>query len=591
MSRAGPRKKTSLLSEFRTLKEHYYSFRFHYLAGLFFLLITDAGQIIIPRLLGKAVDTLSEGNTADNTVRNLMLLVIALALVVTLGRFVWRNLILGSARKIENTLRLNLYSKLLTLSGSFYSRYRTGDLMSRATRDLQSVRMASGMALAAFVDSMFMILVILVTLFVSYGRLGLLLSAPLPLVIFLVVFLGRFIGPRFVEVQKNFARISEHVQETLSGIRVVKAFVAEKKKLKEFRAVNSAYTQASMHLTRLWGIMFPLMGFATGFYILLLLYFGGREVMNGHMGSGDFVALLFYAGMLLWSAAGLGWFFSMAQRGAASMKRINAVLNEEPDITDLPGAVETAPPGDLEFRRLCYSYKDLPPVLKDVSFTVPRGTSMGILGSTGSGKTTLLKILSRLLDPPPGSVFIGKTDIRSIKRSSLRGMLGMAVQDVFLFSETIRDNILFSRPDASEEELEAVINAAGLTADLPYFPEGLDTVAGERGVTLSGGQRQRIAMARALLTNPEILILDDSLSAVDAHTEEHILNAVIDLRRGKITLMVSHRISALSRCDSIVVLENGSITARGTHEELINTEGFYRRIAMLQNMEQKEEAQ
>lgn len=581
--------KISFFREFRSIRVHVREYRWRYIIGLVFLLLTDAGQIIIPRYLGQAVDLIAEGTGNAGIVGRLMLIVVGLAALVAVGRYGWRNFIIGSARKIENDLRLRLYNKLLTLTSSFYGRSKIGDLMARATNDLHSVRMATGMALIAFVDSVFMTIIILVTLFLGYGRLGLIVVIPLPLVTLMALFLGRLVAPLFKSVQENFARISEHVQETLAGIRVVKSFATEKKALKDFQDINADYGTANMALVRFWGMIFPAMGFVAGLSVLLLLYFGGIRVMDGSLSPGDFVAALSYLGMLIWPAMGAGWVVNMLQRGAASMRRINEVLDEDVDITDLPDAIEESPAGDLEFRSVAYAYQENAETLSDISFIIPSGRSVGMLGRTGSGKTTLVKLIPRLLDPPEASIFIGGRDIRDYKRNSLRSALGVVPQDVFLFSETIKENIVFSRPEASDTEVDEAIEAAGLTADLPFFPEGLDTVVGEKGVTLSGGQKQRIAIARALVANPEILILDDALSAVDADTEERILGSIFSLRGGKTTLMISHRVSALSRCDSCVVLEDGKVSASGSHEELLKGGGFYREIADLQRLEKIEE--
>lgn len=581
--------KKSFLYEFRTLKPHIRKYRWAYITGLVFLILTDAGQIVIPRLMGNAVDLIAEGVGNTAAVGKLMLGIVGLAVVVAVGRYGWRNFIIGSARRIETDLRNDLYGKLLSLTGSFYNRYKVGDLMARATNDLRSVRMATGMALIAFIDGIFMTIVILTALFVGYGRLGLLIVIPLPLVTAMALILGRLIGPLFRKVQESFARISEHVQETLAGIRVIKSFAREKRALDTFAEINTNYGKANMSLVRFWGLIFPAMGFIAGLTVLLLLFFGGRQVLDGRLSPGDFVAALAYLGMLLWPAMGAGWVVNIMQRGAASMKRINVILDEIPDITDLPDATDDIPSGELEFRSVQYAYNDTDAVLKDVSFIAHHGGSTGILGRTGCGKTTLVKLVPRLLDPPEDSVLIGGKDIRLFKRSTLRQALGVVPQDVFLFSDTIRENILFARPDASDDDIEDVINAAALRTDLPFFPDGLETQVGEKGVTLSGGQKQRIAIARALIANPEILILDDALSAVDAETEEKILENLFRMRHGRTTLMISHRVSALSRCDRCIVLEDGLVSSIGTHEELLTRDGFYREISDLQKLEHIEE--
>lgn len=576
-----------MLKEFRTLKPYLISYRWLYIRGLSFLVLTDAGQILIPRLMGKSVDLIANGNKSG--IGKLTLTIVVLAILIAVGRYGWRSYILGAARRIENDLRICLYDKLLLLSEAFYKKRKVGDLMARATNDVRSIRMATGMALIALVDGVFMTLVILTALFIGYGKLGFLIVIPLPLITVMAIFLGRLIGPLFHKVQENFAKISEHVQETFAGIRVLKSFAREGHALKIFSEINMNYGHANMALVRFWGILFPAMGFVAGLTILMLLLFGGQRIIYGQLSPGDFLAALAYLGMLLWPAMGAGWVVNMIQRGAASMKRISSVLDEIPDIKDLPGALDDLPSGSLEFRSLQFSYDERNVVLRDISFTVGKGSSMGILGRTGSGKTTMIRLISRILDPPSESIFIGGQDIRKIKISNLRSVLGIVPQDVFLFSESIKDNIIFANPDATEEMINQVVDTAGLSADLSYFPDALETVVGERGVTLSGGQKQRIAIARALVDNPEILILDDALSAVDADTEERILKKLFGIRRNKLTVMISNRVSALSYCDACIVLEDGRVNASGTHEELVAGGGFYQEIAELQKLEGIEE--
>ena len=574
---------------FKPLKPYLVSYKWLYVLGLSFLVLADAGQIIIPRLMGRSVDLIVNGSRND--IGKLTLAIVVLAVLVAVGRYGWRSYILGAARRIENDLRRSLYDKLLLLSGNFYGKHKVGDLMARATNDIRSIRMATGMALIAFVDGVFMSLVILTALFIGYGKLGFLIVIPLPLTTAMAIFFGRLLGPLFHRVQENFAKISEYVQETLAGgIRVLKSFAREEYALKTFSEINMNYGHANMSLARFWGVLFPAMGFIAGLTVLMLLFFGGQRIIHGQLSPGNFLAALAYLGMLLWPAMGAGWVVNMMQRGAASMRRIASVLNEVPDIDDLPGALNVLPSGSLEFRSLQFSYDERDAVLRDISFIMDKGTSIGILGRTGSGKTTLIRLISRILDPPAESVFIGGQDIRRFKLHNLRSVLGIVPQDVFLFSESIRDNIAFANPDATEEMINQAVDTAGLLADFPYFPDALETVVGERGVTLSGGQKQRIAIARALVSNPEILILDDALSAVDADTEDRILKKLFETRRNELTVMISHRVSALSYCDKCIVLEDGRVSASGIHEELVTGGGFYQEIAELQKLEDIEVA-
>ncbi len=584
-----PKPKQAFFREYRTLIPHLRRYRWAYLGGLLFLILTDAGQILIPQFIGQAVDLISDGNSTAGDIGRLMMQVVILAVFVALGRYGWRNFIIGSARRVEYDIRHRMYVKLLTLTDTFFANHRTGDLMARITNDLQAVRMSVGMGTIAFVDGVFMTLVILSTLFIRYGALGLIIVIPLPLLTCLALLLGRMVGPLFLKVQERFARISEYLQESLSGIRVIKSFVMEKRVEETFVGINTEYAKANMNLIRFWGMLFPAMSFLAGLGVLFLLYFGGQAVIQDRTSPGDFIAMLSYLGMLIWPAMGAGWVVNLMQRGAASMRRINQILGEEPDIVDLPNAIDTPPNGDLEFNSVSYDYGTGAAVLTEVSFSVPEGSTLGILGRTGSGKTTLLKLISRIIDPAENSICIGGQDIRTFTRSSLRRALGIVPQDVFLFSETIRSNIVFTRPDATEEEISEAVRVAGLEPDLAYFPDGLNTMVGEKGVTLSGGQKQRIAIARAIIARPHIFILDNALSAVDADTEERILNGLFELCAGRTTVMIAHRVSALSRCARCITLEDGRVTSDGTHEKLMATDGLYRDIAALQRLENSSE--
>lgn len=581
---SGMNKEKLSFREYLTLLPHLSRHKWYYITGLVFLVLTDGGLITIPRYLGRAVDQIESGASAS-LIGRLMLTTVVIAGMVAIGRFGWRMFVIGTSRRIQSELRIRMYNKLLMFSESFYAKNKTGNIMARMTNDLNAIRMASGIGLIAFVDGTFMSLVIIIMLISTYGILGLIVIIPLPIISMMVIVLSRFIAPLFKRVQERFARISEHVQETMAGIRVIKSFVKEENNLKKFHSINAEYSQANMNLIRFWGMFFPMIIFVSGLSILLLLYFGGQRVLEGRMHTGDFVTILSYIGMLIWPAMSAGWVVNLIQRGAASMKRINMILQEKPDIIDLPGADDTPPQGNLEFRSLQYSYGQKT-ILSDVSFTVAEGQSVGILGRTGSGKSTLIKLISRLLDPPENTIFIGGRDIRQLTRSALRRSMGIVSQDVFLFSDTIRKNILFSRSDADEKDMEWTVKAAGLQADLPFFPDNLETTVGEKGISLSGGQRQRIAIARAIIIEPDILILDDALSSVDADTEEQILNQLFQRRRGRTTVMISHRVSALSRCDKCIVMENGRISAQGNHQQLMAQEGFYREIAELQKLEE-----
>jgi len=576
------------LRELKTLLPFIKKFKWFYISGFIAIILVDIGEITIPALIGRSVNIISAGKDA-NLLKSVILQILIISILIAPGRFLWRVLIIGSARRIETDLRELIFTKFTLLTASFFNRHKTGDLMARATNDLRAVRMAIGMATVAFIDGLFISILVLGRIFYKYGLLGLVIVAPLPVITVIALTLGKYIGPLFKKVQENFAKISDFIQESFSGIKVIKSYVLEKITLKKFEKINSKYGHSNMKLVLIWGMVFPAMGFITGLSTLFLLYFGGLKVIENTFNAGDFAVMLSYLGMLLWPAMGVGWVVNMLRRGTASMKRINEILNVKPEITDLPDALETPVNGNIEIKSLNYSYPSGTRILYGIDLTIHKGTSLGLLGRTGSGKTTIVKLLIRMLDPPENSVYISGKDIKQYKRHSLRKSIAVVPQDIFLFSDTIKGNITFALPDADKEAVEQAVNLSGLSADLPFFPEGLETQIGEKGIVLSGGQKQRIAIARAIILDPGILILDDALSAVDSETEKLILDNIFKIRKNKTTLIISHRISALSRCDNCAVLEKGRITAFGPPEELTVKSDFYRYIEELQQLEKIEE--
>lgn len=580
-----------MIREFRTLLPLLHRYRWSYAAGVASLLVTSGAQLLIPLYVGNAIDILVDGR-GTGAVGRIMILLLLTATVIAAGRFGWRFFIHGSSRRIETELRRRLYDHLLTLSPDFFQKAKTGDIMARATNDMRAVRMATGMALVAFVDGLFMTLAILIILFGRNPRLALVTVIPLPLITILIIFLGGRIGVLFRTVQEGFSRMSEQAQEVLSGIRVVKAFVKEDFFLHRFADANENYQRENMRLVRIWGLFFPLVTFLSGLTLLILLWFGGRSLIEGNITTGDFVATLGYLQMLIWPMLGAGFTVNMLQRGAASLSRINEILDTSAGIVSpVPGRI-SVPRGSIAVHNLTYSFPDQEgPALADVSFTIERGNVLGILGRTGSGKSTLVSVLPRLLDPPTGTVFIDGTDVSDYDLNVLRGSFGIVPQDTFLFSATVLENIRFGRPDRPRDAALRVGNLAALDRDIDEFPDGWETIVGERGVTLSGGQRQRIAIARALLPDPEILILDDALSAVDTRTEERILTGILRERHNRTTIIISNRVSTLKHAGEILVMEEGRIARRGDHNSLVREPGLYQDIFRLQQLEQiKEQA-
>lgn len=580
-----------MLKEYRTLLPLVKQYRGHYLAGVLCLIVTSGGQILIPQFVRQGIDIVTQTGFSLSELVRPLLLMIGVAVVISVARYGWRYFIHGASRRIEAKLRGRLFSHLLTLSGSFYRERQSGDLMARATNDMQAIRMASGIALVAAIDGVFMTIAILWILFQQNPRIAALTILPLPLVTVLILSAGRIVSRLFKQVQEGFSDLSEEAREAIAGVRVIKAFVKEAYFVKKFGETNREYQRRNLRYVRLWGLFFPVVIFLSGLTTLLLLRFGGAAVIRGTLTPGEFVATMSYLEMLIWPMLGVGFTVNMLARGAASLKRINEILDIEPEITpvvDPPEPVGRAHAHTLEARNLTYRYPGMEvDALSGVSFRLEPGSSLGILGTTGSGKSTLMWLLPRLLDPPEGTVFLNGKDIRTLDLAELRSVFGIVAQETFLFSATIRENIAYAAPNATQERIREMAEISTISRELDLFPQGIDTEVGERGVSLSGGQKQRIDISRVLATDPEILLFDDALSAVDTESEEIILRRLEEKRKTKTNIVVSHRVSTLQFADQILVLDQGHVIQQGTPESLAGKEGLYRRIAALQSMERR----
>ena len=578
-----------MLKEFRTLIPYIRKRIPQYLAGLFFLLITNGGQLYLPQLLRRAIDTIASGSFTLNDMLPIVLLMMGIAVLIAIGRYFWRYFLGGASRRIEAELRERLFVHLQALSSTFYGKAKTGDLMARMTNDMRAVRQASGFALVSFVDGFFMTIAILIIMLSRNPRLTLLAISPLPVITIGVIFFGRLIGEQFRLVQEGFSTLSDMTQESLTGIRVLKTFVKESTFGKRFLEKNVDYSNRNMVLIRTWGVLFPAVGLLAGITSLIMILLGGRAVIEGTLSPGEFTAFLAYLQMLIWPMLGAGFTINLIQRAGASLGRINRILEEEPDIQSPPAeqAVRKPTRGEISIRNLSYSYPGTEKeVLKDFSIDIPPGSILGILGKTGSGKSTLVQLLPRILDPPPGTVFVDDLDVRSYDLTVLRNLVSTVPQETFLFSTSIRDNIAFGSRNGDDELVREVAAISTIERDFSTFPDGSETVVGERGITLSGGQKQRVAISRALASNAAIYIFDDSLSSVDTETEDAILRDLLPFLKGKSLIVISHRISTLKTAARIVVLEDGRIAQLGTHEELLGQKGFYADIYRLQQLEE-----
>jgi ATP-binding cassette, subfamily B, multidrug efflux pump len=574
-----------LLRSLRPLLLYLKRYRWGYAAGSLCVLFTNGIWILFPLVLGKAADDLHKGVT-----RNKLFLYAALllAIAVTKGifQFLTRWIVIGVSRDIEFDLRNDLFARLEILSYSYYQRHRTGDIMARATNDLSAVRNLLGPAIMYTANTIVLMAGALAFMVSISPRLTFYTFLPLPAASIVIQYFGHRIHDRFERIQAMFSDISARAQENFSGARLIRAYVQERAEIRAFEAENQEYIRRSLKLVRLMGMLWPTLELMMGCAVVLVLWLGGREVLSGHISVGQFVSFSAYMMQLTWPIIALGYVINLFQRGTASLVRINEIMQEQPEIWDIPGAQEREIGGEIEFRGLTFSYEGKQ-VLHHVNLRVPAGSSLAIVGPTGSGKTTLVSLIPRIYDADAGMVLIDGRPIREYLIASLRKNIGFVPQETFLFSDRIRENIALGVDSATDEKIHNAADAASIAADIESFPEGYDTMVGERGITLSGGQKQRTAIARALLRNPKILILDDALSSVDTHTEDKILNHLRDVMRGRTTIFISHRVSTVRNADRIAVLHGGRIVELGTHDELLALNGYYCNLYNKQLLEEE----
>jgi ATP-binding cassette subfamily B multidrug efflux pump len=558
--------------------------------GLSCAVVSNRLSLLTPWVLKYAVDDLTAGVTRGKLGRY-ALAVLVISVCGGVFRYAMRRLMIGASRSVEYDIRGDFFAQLQRLPREYFDRARTGDLMSRASADLGAVRMMAGPA-AMYAVSTSVLAVAAVALMVSlHARLTLLIVAGLPLVSLLVKYFGQAIHTRFERIQAQLADISAIAQESLAGVRVVRAYGQEEAERRKFLAANDEYVARNRKLILLQACFFPSMTFGFGLGIAGFLYLGGREVIAGNLTLGEFVAFNGYLGQLAWPLIAFGWVTNMFQRGMASWQRMLEVLDAPPSIVDSPHAQPLPPPvrGDLRVRNLTFAYGTGPAVLHDIDLHVPAGTTLAIVGATGSGKSSLVHLLVRQYDPPPGTVMIDGLDVRDVRLRDLRGAIAFVPQETFLFSTTLEDNIAFGAADLPREErarrVEEMAGIARLDKDVAQFAEGYQTRVGERGLTLSGGQKQRTAIARALMTGAPVLVFDDALSAVDTYTEEEILTRLRRVTADRTTIIVAHRISAVRHADQIVVMDEGRIVERGTHDTLSHAGGPYSELVRQQQLE------
>lgn len=571
----------------RTLLPFLKRYKGRFALGFLIIVVNVAVYVAIPYILKLAIDSLSHGVSARRLLGYCAMLM-GTVLVRGVLTYFQRLILINTSRYLEYDLRNALLARLETLSMSWFGRIRTGDIMARATNDLNAVRNMLGPGIMYSLNSVVLFVAVISVLMRIDARLTLIAFLPAPFVSLAVQWFGKRIHERFERIQSMFSTLATRVEENLAGLRIVRAYAREQQECDKFDALNYDYVKRNLRLVVLSGSFTPILQLLLGLAFVLVLWFGGRAVLAHQITLGSFVAFNAYMVQMSFPMIAMGWVINLVQRGSASLSRLRELLQQEPEIQDGPRTDSTIQSlrGDIEFRNLNFSYDGVP-VLKQINLHIPAGATVALVGHTGAGKSTLASLIPRLYEAPEGSVLIDGHPVDTIPLSVLRHALGLVPQETFLFSDTLRANITFGAPDASDEQVVEAASIANLSGDIAGFPEGYDTRVGERGLTLSGGQKQRTALARAIIRDPRILILDDALASVDTITEEKILNHLAEVMRGRTTILISHRVSTVRNADFIVVLRNGAIIEQGTHAELIGLGGAYAELYEKQLLEEE----
>ncbi|NCU17151.1 ABC transporter transmembrane domain-containing protein [Pallidibacillus pasinlerensis] len=558
-----------------------------YLSGIFMLFLVAILQLLPPRVIGIVADEIGARTLTLGKLGLWIAVLIVAGLLMYVFRYYWRIYIFGASVKLARILRTRLYEHFTKMSSHFYQRKRIGDLMAHATNDIQAIQQTAGSGVLTLVDSLltggFVIIAMATT--ISW-KLTLIALLPMPIIALLTNWYGTKLHARFKKAQEAFSFLNDKTQESISGIKVIKTFGQEKEDINDFKKLSDEVVEKNIAVAKVDSLYDPTISACVGISFFLSIGFGAKFVLDGSITLGDLIAFNTYLGLLIWPMLAFGWFFNIVERGSASYDRVSRLLNEKIDIKDHEHAIIESPKGNIEVNIAKFCYPDNEKtVLKNIKFTLGQGKTLGIVGKTGAGKTSLLKLLLREFEGYEGEIRIGGKEIKEYRLNALRKAFGYVPQEHFLFSASIKENIAFAKPDASEEEIHLAAKIAAVHDDILGFAEGYDTVVGERGVSLSGGQKQRISIARAILLNPEILILDDSLSAVDAKTEETILASLKENRQGKTTIITAHRLSAIQHADLIIVLDEGKIAQQGVHKTLMKEDGWYKDMYLHQQLE------
>lgn len=576
------------MGTFRFMLQYIKKHRFQYTAGIITLFVVDFANLFIPKLTGTVTDGLAAHTLDWDGVVSCLISIFLLGLTLAVGRFLWRYFLFGASRSIERELRNDMFGHLEKMSVEYYNEHKTGDLMTRFTSDLNAVRMAIGPAVICVFDASVMTVMVICQM-MYYVDIKLTFLAIIPMFFICVgeIYYGKIIHKRFQKRQEAVSDLTDFVQESFSGVRVIKAFVRERAELRAFAKANRNTMDSNLHVVRLQSVVMPLLDVIIGLSSLITLVYGGYLALVGDITLGRFVAFNQYINMLVWPMLACGDAINMFSQGAASVRRIQEIFDEKPEIFDREDTADMERMrGDITFSHLTFLHRGhSEPTLKDISLSVPAGTTLAIIGRTGNGKSTLVNLLLHLYNTKPGMILIDGRDINTIPLKALRENIAYVPQDNFLFSDTLKSNIAFG---ADSQDMDAIVRAteaACIHENITAFPDGYETIVGEWGVTLSGGQKQRSSIARALMKDAPILILDDALSAVDTDTEEHILRNLKANRAGKTTILIAHRISTIQNADVILVLEDGEAKETGNHEELMQKNGIYRSMFEQQQLE------